>query len=415
MTGVLESWPAPSRVDFPACQSASTPLDCGFRDNGQVRRGAVDPSTGIFYFSTTATNSTGNSERSRHVVYGFDYNGGDPRDPWYAALIVTGNAASGGGQSGDFDFSGTGMMVFVTGGENNAYIYQIGALGTSGFERIPAGQPHSTVSFTGTSGGTTPGNGVGIAFGGDGYLYLTNNDGYLYQVNPTVQKAPVALLGGPGQLPALGSSGPTVDLATIPPYYPVTVSLVKNAYPWLLDSDGDTINDRFDLSISQGGTLLKKGPTSTCPSQAGTLCSGEIGRIDQVVLPGQGSLLIEQVERDDNDQPQGDLSKYATTLECLYVSDGVVVGELDVTEPDLTSPDSRRGVITIPVDSPYRNVVCTFTNLSALITVDSMPFTGGPLLGWLTGTTTALLLCTLGVALGMRGRRGQSYRGAGPP
>lgn len=416
VTGDLQAFPAPRRVTL-------TGDDANFVDNGQVRRGAVDPTTGIYYFSTTATDNTGSNGRSRHIIYAFDYRTGTS---WHTATIVTGNAANGGGQSGDFDFTTSGLMVFVTGGGNTAYVYDIpwgeGAEKPRTPQRIVVSTPTASVRFESATG-QTPGNGVGIAFGGDGYLYLTNNDGHLYQINPAARGADgawpyVPLRRNNGQEVALGNSGPTVDLATIPPFYPVTVSLVKEAQPWLLDSDGDGLDDRFDLSISQNGTSLGSKRTEACPAHAtpDSGCSGVIGRVEQVILlPGHGSLLMEQVARDDNDKLLGDLSKYQTALECVYVENGVVVGALEIQQPDLVSPDSRSGVITVPMDSLHRNVVCTFVNLSVLITLDSMPFTGGPLLAWAGGALALALSAPLCVTLAKRSPPRRSFGGAGPP
>ncbi|MEP9385022.1 isopeptide-forming domain-containing fimbrial protein [Nocardioides sp. KR10-350] len=273
-TGELQWWSTPG-----------TPSGTG--DNLRVRRGAADPTTGVYYFSTSNDDPTTTAEDYvTHNLYAFRY-AGSGSQAWYVGTIRT---PSYGGQSGDFDFTASGDLIFVTGGQESGGNYAAHILVVSG-QHVPSA-PGSAIDVSATWVATIhkTGNGAGVAFGADGSLYLSDTDGHIWIFDPADWSAtPKELIQN-----GLGGKGYSVDLSTMPPYFPsslgskpLTGAVTGSAtfsrdYDWKVEKlvkDGDTwVSAAERKSMPNAGQTFdyKVVVTPAGPQDSGYVATGTV-------------------------------------------------------------------------------------------------------------------------------------------
>lgn len=129
----------------------------------------MDHSTGIYYFATSQSGTNAFSL----VAY-------DPtsQQVWLAGDIHTPGAV---GDSGDMAFDSLGNLYFIVGAGSTAHLYtaEAGALPSSYGETADV-----TLTRTGSSAGVSGSNGVGVAYGHYGYLYVTFGNGCTTWIPP---------------------------------------------------------------------------------------------------------------------------------------------------------------------------------------------------------------------------------------
>lgn len=158
--------------------------------NHIVRHGAVDYSTGIYYFATSQ------SGYDAFSLIAYDPSNGDV---WLAGDIHTPGAV---GDSGDMAFDSLGNLYFIVGAGSTAHLYTApgGSLPTSSDD----GAIDLTLTRTGYSAGVTGSNGVGVAYGHYGYLFVTYTNGHMHQVDPSTGQSM-------GRVNVLGPAQPGSD------------------------------------------------------------------------------------------------------------------------------------------------------------------------------------------------------------
>ncbi len=315
------------------------------RDNYRTRRGGVDLNTGIYYYSTsTLTSSVDPGEAKTHYLYALDPGSGVS---WYVGKVNTQHS----GESGDLAFDSQGNMYFVVGSNNLAYVnVYSGQLPTD----PNAPKIDITLSFLNQVGdtGSNTGNGVGIAYGPDGYLYVSNTAGGLYRVDPSTGAFTSA--GG-----VLGGGGATVDLGTCVP--PSTLT-IKKAYP----SGRSEAADQVTLSARRNNTQI--GQPATTDGPAVGMQTNQMGPLP--ILTGNS---FTYVIRETATGGTASFTPYSTTYRCVDTKDAA----WPVVSGDIATEGSQReftlGEVLVPTGHVARAIECTFTNIPhANVQVDKL-------------------------------------------
>ncbi len=317
------------------------------RDNYRTRRGGVDLNTGIYYYSTsTVTDSVGTGNAKTHYLYALNPTSGVS---WYVGKVNTQHS----GESGDLAFDGQGNMYFVVGSNNLAYVnVYSGQLPTD----PTAPKIDITLSFLNQVGdtGSNTGNGVGIAYGPDGYLYVSNTGGGLYKVDPST--GTFVKVGG---TQGLGGSGATVDLGTCVP--PSTLT-IKKAYP----SGRSGAADQVTLSARRNNTQIGQPVTTDGPA-VGTQ-TNQMGPLP--ILTGSS---FSYVIRETATGGTASFTPYSTTYRCVDTQDA----QWPEVSGDISTEGSQReftlGEVLVPTGHVARAIECTFTNIPhASVQVDKL-------------------------------------------
>ncbi|WP_200331255.1 DUF5979 domain-containing protein [Leucobacter sp. L43] len=324
--------------------------------NHTTRHGAVDLSTGIYYTATHRNNT------DEFTLIAFDF---ATEDVWLAGHLATPGAS---GSSGDMAFDSLGNLFFVVGGQSSArqFTGPAGSLPTTPGEQVE-------LTLTDIGGAATDDaaaqqvpplsrtNGVGVAFGPDGYLYETFGSGFLYRVDPStgtivpdssVRPQDVALVDlGPAQPGSSARGGSSTDLATCAS--PSTLEVLKYVNHRAEDAD------QFTLSVARDDGVPVGEPATTSGDDDG-LQAEKVGPVGILSLHEDGttpwSHTITEVGAGSTD-----LADYDTSYRCVDRNDpgwGSYEGTLsDADERSFTIPTPPRGA---PGGS--RAIVCTLTN-----------------------------------------------------
>ena len=274
--------------------------------------GAYNPLTGIFYFGIpTATTLS---------LYGFDTKT-NTFIPNQVAIVSTP------GRIDDIAFDGAGRMYLAS----STFL---------GIVRQPIPTTGSVIPPVLTTGIVTPisvASPIGLAFGGDGYLYVQGivaaQRGIL-QLNPSTGALVSSHVFSPQSTQGDLASGAV----------PYSMSLQKNL------PDGRVAStDQFNLAITGGGiasgnTGLTAGAETGVQNQSAAEIAGPV-----LGLPGASYTITETASGTTN------LSRYATTWQCVNAAQGNAV---------LASGTGTTGTFVMPA-SPAgtgATIQCTFTN-----------------------------------------------------
>ncbi|KZE89425.1 isopeptide-forming domain-containing fimbrial protein [Microbacterium sp. TNHR37B] len=289
-----------------------TTATTSFTLNSSVLRGAVHPTTGVYYFASNTTNNA-------IALYAWNENV-SPQTYVQVGTLRPTAGSSAFGSNGDMAFSASGQLVLVA----DRYIYSadIPLELTSSTATIGAKQVHDM-------GAGVEGN--GIAFGNLGHIFVSAaNDG-----NRIIE---VDLARGETvNTTSLGTFSPT-DMASCT--FPNTLTLKKNVPSGrhaATDQFGLRIDSPSDYQVPQTNASTTGTTTGVQPDYAGPVFTNQ----------GDPFTLSESAVGTT------DLSRYASSLVCEQLnSDGS------------TSPVSvgSSGQITQPQGSLGTEVVCTFTN-----------------------------------------------------
>lgn len=306
---------------FPAANRATA------NDNNRVRRGGVNLKTGVYYYSTTQMTTVGGTTASNvHNLYALNLAG----QSWYVGTVTTKDS----GQSGDLSFDRDGNMYFVVGNNSTAYVNMY-----TGHD-LPT-TPNSapiTISTEDLNQVGATGNGVGIAYGKDGYLFASNTAGDIFKLDPSTG----ALVN---QLTGVGGSGATVDLATCAS--PNTLTLMKN-YPKgrANQADNVSLNAWRNVATQIGKTVTTDGPAAGAQAK-------KIGPLPILVGSGNAYLIRETASG-------GTFEGYGTEYQCVDANDSTWSMNGTLTE-STTQRQAELGNIPSGGANP-RAIECTFRN-----------------------------------------------------
>lgn len=194
--------------------------------------GAINLSTGIYYFGTVPPGSP-------HVlkIYGFDVASGT-----FLGLVAEGTVPGYVGNGGDFAFDQYGNLYAMLGAPGNNPFYVIKDAMPTTVQPTPK---QVTLQQLWANTAPNPSNISGIAFGGSGELYIST-PGVMYKVNPVT-----------------GTTLATVNFA-----FSVSVDMASCSLPALSMADANIdrrfeSDDEFTVTISDsGGNQLASGSTA---------------------------------------------------------------------------------------------------------------------------------------------------------
>ncbi|MET3642288.1 hypothetical protein GS500_26260 [Rhodococcus hoagii] len=266
--------------------------------------GAIDPTTGIFYFGGRDGGDT------------FKFGSYNPGTGVVSNSIITASLPSAPGGNGDLAFDATGNMYVVAGGDSNGRVYRIaGPITPSSNNLTGTAVTEQTSAFKKSNS---------IAFGPSGYLYVGSSSS-LVRVDPSTG----------GQVASFSQAGDMTDMGSCTD--PVTIELHKNL------PDGRVASgDQFGLEITGNG--LSTGNTATTSGDKKGLQDAVAGPV--LGLSGKSYTIKETAKSG------ADLSNYRTTWECVDAK----------TSATISSGDGATGTVAVPSGSAGKSISCTFTN-----------------------------------------------------
>ena len=293
-----------------------------------VVAGAIDPTTGIYYYADFP--ATSNAPSQLITIYGFNTNTNTPIAGVIGTTTLPEAYVAGTNANGDFAFDALGDLYIVSSMSTGAGIGVVkGPLPTTG----SATSLTDITLQTSTVGATVAYNGV--AFSNTGQMFVQTSTGTattLFGQNPNT-----AVVASTSTFSA-ATGGAYNDLAacSLNP----TLSLQKNI------AGRVNAGDQFGLSITGGG--VAKGNTATTTGATTGLQSVVAGPV--VGVSGTTYTLAETASGTTS------LASYATTYSCLNQADNnsvVASGSAQSFTLNFPSP---------PTGESGPNVVCTFTN-----------------------------------------------------
>lgn len=311
-------------------------------DNGQVRRGGVNLANDVYYYSTTQ----GDSTSTVHNLYALNPSG----ESWYVGTVTTPGAA---GQSGDLAFDNLGNMYFVTGSISNAHV---SVYDGRDLPVTPNSTPiNITTKYLNSTSGDT-GNGVGVAYGLDGYLYTSNTGANVYKLDPSNGNTVGSVMTIPQDGGNSATSGRSVDLATC--VSPSTLTLKKDLPTGRVDAgDQFTLSAWRNTSTAVGQAVTTNGPVTGVQTSY-------LGPVP--ILTGAGnSYTIREVAGSGRN-----LNSYGTSYECIDTQDSNWGG----ASGTITTTGAQRqfdlGIIPAGTGTKSRAIECTFTNQGTKVIVN---------------------------------------------
>ncbi|GAA1527208.1 hypothetical protein GCM10009690_32750 [Brevibacterium permense] len=282
--------------------------------NSPITHGAVDPSSGIYYYGgfSSSTSSVLN-------VYGFN-----PSTGQSLGLVAQGTVPAD-GANGDFAFSSAGELYYI--GANGNSSSTLGVVN----QELPTTAQSKPKVIGGTKltsiASKQPIN--GIAFGGDGLLYMSSGT-TLYSADPTSGK----VLG----TNSFGQTG-TTDMASC-------------ATPSTLRVQKDFSNGRFapedQATLDISGNGLEPG----APGNTGVTQGNSSGVQNQQPSEYAGSIIGRPGQTFQFSESGAGASQknYKSTYKCVNQRN----------KQELTGGNGTKGSVTIP--RAGADIVCTFAN-----------------------------------------------------
>ena len=298
--------------------------------------GGVDPVNGWFYIASYNANaiSTGNGGFN---VYAFNPATGTSQGLQFKMAYAP---SAGTTFNGDLAFDAQGRMYAVlSAGDGVAADNQLVEIDAP----LPTGGAQATLNLL-SNPAPAANRFTGIAFGSNGYLYLSANPGggiMLYQINPDTG----AIVGNPMMIlnPNGTDNQDMGDLASCA--YPSTITLQKNI------AGRAVASDQFTLTISGNGlgTGNTSGTTSGNTLGMQTAATATAGPV--IVLPTLTYSIAEAGVLGAN------LANYSIAYSCTDTTTNTVIA----------SGSGTPGMVTVPNDGASgANVMCTFTNTPLL-------------------------------------------------
>ena len=300
--------------------------------------GAVNPATGIYYYVTYGTGSSGRPGTG--TVYGFNTNANTRITGVIATFsLPTGNGAA--GNNGDIAFDSAGnMYVLASNGSEVGIGVVKGPIPTTG---SASGAPLTDTQLNRFADKNSYN---GIAFDNSGNLYVSGipRSSVLTKLNPNTG----AVIAGPTPLSSNAQAFANVDLGacSLNPTLSLRKDIVARYAP----------GDQFTLSITGGGS--REGNTATTTGDMTGVQREVAGPI--IARSGATYTLHETAA-------SGSLLNYATTYSCVDTANGNAPVASGAGE-SITLPFPGTTVVsstTLPFRAPTAvspNVVCTFTN-----------------------------------------------------
>lgn len=317
--------------------TATTKTATGPTIKGQLVGGAIDPTTGVYYFGGYEVVRVGSSYQSILHIYGYtpSASGGTY---WQALDVTIPETVSSASVTinGDFTFDSAGNLYLVwspTGANNNSVLARVEA------QKVPASAPGgqmqavSKTNITSTLEGKNPYN--GITFDGNGNLWVSWSTG-IQRLDPATGDA----------LPQALSNSTVIDLAScgLPP----TMKLQKDIVDRKKSGDQFTIGIFADAkdgkqrevqsATTSGSELGVQGP------KAGPMVA-RVGQQYTIREVGAGS-------------PAASLPDYITAYECRWNDEDAVF------DSGVLSGAAERSakLKPIPAGKGGQELTCTFTN-----------------------------------------------------
>ncbi|MDQ4053273.1 MAG: GEVED domain-containing protein [Actinomycetota bacterium] len=294
----------------------TTLLGAGVTVSATMTHGAINPATGIYYYGGFV--GAGTSSDPREIrIYGFN-----PATSTSLGLVASGQVPAAGG-SGDWAFDPQGRLYVIGGDVGNNVLSVID-------QALPTTE--TSITVTGTELATITANEAinGIAFGGDGFLYLASG-ARIFKANPTtgsiVNDQPLSPTG-------------SVDLASCAA--PSTVEIRKN-FPDGRANPGDQVT----VTVTGGGV-----PAGTTGTTAGsdTGIQGDPAETAGPVLALTGTTYT------ISESGAGTGADYTSSWECVNQNTGTAIASGTGTGGSFTMPDGGADGVA---------ALCTFTNIAA--------------------------------------------------
>ncbi|MGX9899226.1 DUF7507 domain-containing protein [Arthrobacter sp. SA17] len=316
--GVLPDDTGTGRTIYRLDRATETTIALGAGEAGTpVTHGAIDPATGFYYYGGFSGDSI--------QIYGFNTSTNTS-----FGLVATG-AIPNAGANGDWAFDRQGRLYVVGGGTVESILTVID-------QQLPT-SPGAPITVTGTQmvSIATPQPVNGIAFGGDGMLYLGSSN-TLRQVDPVT--------GAVTSTQPFSETG-SVDLASCST--PNTISVQKD-FP----AGRVAPTDQVTVALSGGGL-----PAGIDGTTAGT-DSGLQDEPAEIAGPvfGRAGITYTISESGAGTAPSSPTAfGYASSWTCLNENTGGTIATGQGTTGEFTMPDAGAAGVA---------VVCTFTNAAQI-------------------------------------------------
>jgi len=327
-----------------------------------TQMGGVDPKTGRFYFGGLDTNTN---------LFTFLYY--DPATGLVASKAVSVKpTTTPPGGAGDLAFDRQGNMYFISSGTKSAQVYRVNAadLGSDSTKATPVGPA------IGTSVNLTS-----LAFGDDGYIYISGSGANTY-----MQVDPVTGAVSPAKSIRSGTTALNV------------YDLGSRALPSTGQSQGGfdegraKPSDELTTTISGGGIPTPVSGTTTPGTDTVT-----VGPI--ILLPGK-TYTVDQTPGNSTTDPNA----YDTTYTCTDLVSGTTVAQGTGTTATFTVPAGGGDVQCVFSNPPKPTV----TNTSSTGNTAGQPVTVDPLqgsVGTIDETTVTLTPNTPGSTVSNGGKQ----------
>jgi uncharacterized repeat protein (TIGR01451 family) len=295
--------------------------------------GAIDPTTGIFYYGSFTPSAFANPLNI--VVYGFNTNTNTAISGIIGTITLSSLPTTSGNPNGDLAFDANGNLYYIATAGTSALLAVVkGPLPTTGSASGVALTSTTLANYTNASSLAYN----GIAFDNAGHLFVQYATGTatsnLIEINPNTG----ATIAGPTtQTITPTPTFANVDLASCS--YPPTLTLQKNILRRAQTSD------QFGLSVTGGG--ITSGNTATTSGTSSGLQSAVVGPL--LGLSGTTYSLAETATNNN-------LSAYTTTYSCLDTANG---------SSSVASGSTQSFNLSFPTPTAGQNapqVVCTLTN-----------------------------------------------------
>ena len=276
--------------------------------SAQVTHGAVNPATGFYYYGGMSGDTLN--------IYGFNTSTNTS-----IGRVAAGDISNG-GANGDWAFDTQGHLYVVAGNSGDNVLSVVD-------QTLPTTTQATPLAISATEIATSTAAAAinGIAFSGDGFLYIASAS-VIYKINPSS--------GATVSQANLSASG-SVDLASCST--PSTLEVRKD-FP-----DGRSVaTDQATLSISGGG--LAAAVTATT---AGT-DTGVQGDPTETAGP---VLALNGTTYTVSESGAGTVAaSYTSSWTCVNSTSGIT----------LASGTGTTGSVTVPAGTTTASVLCTFTN-----------------------------------------------------
>lgn len=271
--------------------------------------GAVDPSTGLYYFGGYANNGT------TFELYYYDPSDGSTRKKGTVSTVARSDPAS----NGDMAFGATGDLYIVRGVLKKTTVFTVSKAALAKGNNLSL-KPSVSDSFD------TSDRVNGVAFDANGIAYLGSSDDVKTFDMPGWSNG-TTFSNGSGNGTDLGSCSP-----------PPSVTLVKD-----IQGGRAKVGDQFKLTLKEGVKGL--GTAVTTGDDIGAQDDDE----EVVKTATRPNATLTFSESGDGET---DLADYESKFSCVFKGTTTVLAE----------GSTSTGTVTIPENAKGKEIVCTITN-----------------------------------------------------